>query len=52
MVVAYHLETMEEREEAARLTESLDLDTLEQQLVEFRKFMRSNEVNSRNSRLP
>ncbi|MCK9914421.1 MBL fold metallo-hydrolase [Microbacteriaceae bacterium K1510] len=38
MVVAYHLENMEEREEARRLTESLDIDALEQQLVEFRKF--------------
>lgn len=38
MVVAYHLENMEERDEALRLTESLDIDALEQQLVEFRKF--------------
>lgn len=38
MVVAYHLENMEEREEALRLTKSLDIDALEQQLVDFRKF--------------
>ncbi len=38
MVVAHHLENLEEREAAVQLTDSLDLDALEQQLVELQAF--------------